>query len=106
MHTSLRPRAPRLATHRVSRLALRLLATVTAAIGVGAWGFAGSPVSAETELVSSSTANGEELLTQPTAITVVFNEAVPGPVCNTQNITTQRCFLAKLATAACLRRAA
>ena len=77
MHTSLRPRAPRLATHRVSRLALRLLATVTAAIGVGAWGFAGSPVSAETELVSSSPANGEELLTQPTAITVVFNEAVP-----------------------------
>lgn len=50
---------------------------IAVAIGVGAWGFAGSPVSAETELVSSSPANGEELLTQPTAITVVFNETVP-----------------------------
>jgi len=62
---------------RALRLILRLLAAVLVAAGLGAWGFAGSPAAAETELVSSSPADGEELLTPPTAITVVFNETVP-----------------------------
>lgn len=54
------------------------LALVAFGLASMVWGFAlDAPVKAETELVSSSPADGEKLLTAPTQITAVFNEAIP-----------------------------
>lgn len=53
---------------------------VVVAMGLASlvWGFAfDAPAKAETELVSSSPSDGEKLLTAPTQITAVFNEAIP-----------------------------
>lgn len=54
------------------------LSLVSLGLASMVWGVAlDGPVKAESELVSSSPADGERLLTTPTQITAVFNEAIP-----------------------------